>query len=365
MAISAGTSAKGNLVDLSQGTISREVFVNNSIYQQEQEQVFARSWLFVGHESQIPNPGDYFVSSMGEESVILCRDRQRPDTRLPQHLHAPRHESLPLRRGQHRRLHLPLPRLELRHRRPARRRPLLQGSLPRATRQVPVGPHRSPQLVNYKGTIWANWDASAPGLLDYLGDMKTYLDTALDSRDGSEGGSEVLLGIQKWFIPSNWKFAAENFSGDAYHNISHRSVDMVGIGPSGRNRRDTDERDSAYPHLHRRPRRPRRPLLLAGSRHPLFLQLPEPSHRRRILPPLLRGAQEAVSAKRPASSAPWAPSSPMLLSRPAAPLHRRLAPSRHHEDRSLALVPRRQGRTLTKSRKSSATTTCATPAPPA
>ena len=53
----------------------REIFVNDEIYRQEQEQVFTRSWLFVGHESQVSKPGDYFVSCMGEESVILCRDR--------------------------------------------------------------------------------------------------------------------------------------------------------------------------------------------------------------------------------------------------------------------------------------------------
>ncbi|HEU0155672.1 MAG TPA: SRPBCC family protein, partial [Stellaceae bacterium] len=34
----------------------------------------------------------------------------------------------------------------------------------------------------------------------------------------------------------------ENFCGDSYHNISHRSVDLVGIGPSGSGRRDMQER---------------------------------------------------------------------------------------------------------------------------
>ncbi len=63
------------LVDLATGQISREIFVNEEIYAEEQERVFARSWLFVGHESQIPNPGDFFVSRMGEELVLLCRDR--------------------------------------------------------------------------------------------------------------------------------------------------------------------------------------------------------------------------------------------------------------------------------------------------
>jgi len=63
------------LVDVDKGIVSREIFVNEEIYRQEQERMFARAWLFVGHESQITRPGDYLVSSMGEESVILCRDR--------------------------------------------------------------------------------------------------------------------------------------------------------------------------------------------------------------------------------------------------------------------------------------------------
>ena len=67
----------GELVDVRHGRISREVFVNDEIYRKEQENLFSRAWLFVGHETQIPNPGDFFVSRMGEESVILCRDRDK------------------------------------------------------------------------------------------------------------------------------------------------------------------------------------------------------------------------------------------------------------------------------------------------
>ncbi|HVH77175.1 MAG TPA: Rieske 2Fe-2S domain-containing protein, partial [Stellaceae bacterium] len=98
------------------------------------------------------------------------------------------------------------------------------------------------QCENYHGSIWACWDAEAPSLAEYLGDFAGYLDLVLDGWDGREGQAEVLGGVQKWLIPCNWKFPAENFSGDTYHNISHRSVDLVGIGPSGTGRRDMQER---------------------------------------------------------------------------------------------------------------------------
>src|ERR1700735_2352046 len=65
------------MVDVERGTISRDVFVSDDVHRDELETLFARAWLFVGHDNQIPNPGDFFVSRMGEESVILCRDRER------------------------------------------------------------------------------------------------------------------------------------------------------------------------------------------------------------------------------------------------------------------------------------------------
>ena len=51
-------------------------------------------------------------------------------------------------------------------------------------------------------------------------------------------------------MPCNWKLPSENFLGDTYHNISHRSVDLVGIGPSAaqgtKGRRDGDLDDAQH-----------------------------------------------------------------------------------------------------------------------
>ena len=54
-----GNGSLGALVDVDRGMVSREIFVSEEIYRQELEQVFARAWLFVEHESQIPRPGDF------------------------------------------------------------------------------------------------------------------------------------------------------------------------------------------------------------------------------------------------------------------------------------------------------------------
>jgi len=242
MAMNGTNGYRPGLVDLSTGQISREIFVNDDIYAQEQERVFARSWLFVGHESQIPNPGDFFVSRMGEESVILCRDRAGA---VHVFLNSCRHRGMKVCRyddGNTTVFTCPYHGWSYGTDGALVGVPYFREAYHSALDKSKWGLVEVAQLACYKGTVWANWDAGAPPFLEYLGDFTRYLDLSLDGWDGSEGGAEILCGIQKWLIPCNWKFPAENFSGDSYHNISHRSVDLVGIGPSGSGRRDLRER---------------------------------------------------------------------------------------------------------------------------
>ena len=89
------------------------------------------------------------------------------------------------------------------------------------------------QMANYMGTIWATWDKNAPSFEDYLGEATIAFDQGLCAWDGGDGGTELLGSVQKWVVPCNWKFVAENFAGDWLHGVSHRSVDMIRLGPSG------------------------------------------------------------------------------------------------------------------------------------
>ena len=240
MMMSPKSGLMKKLVDMDTGLISREIYVNEEIYQQELERVFARTWLFIGHESQVPNPNDFFVSRMGEESVIMTRDRQGQIHVL---LNTCRHRGMKVCRYDEGNtpvfscpyhgwsystdgnlVSVPGELIGV---------PQFATAYHGELKKEDWGLVSVPQMYNHDGTIWATWDRDAPPFLEYMGGMINKLDAVIAGADGTPGAIEIVGGVQKFIIPSSWMYGAENFSPDSYHNISHRSVDLAGISPQG------------------------------------------------------------------------------------------------------------------------------------
>jgi len=194
--------------------VNRRVFTDPEILELERREVFDRSWLYAGHESEIANPGDYVTRKVGGRPLILVRDgsgRTRAFLNTCPHrgnivCREPAGSTRLLRCFYHAWA------FDLTGRLAAV--PGDESYTPAFDREA-LGLKPVPRFESYRGMMFVSYDPAIESLASYLGNAREYLDLVLEF-----GGAdlEIARGSQAYCMKANWKLLVEN-SMDGYHAI--------------------------------------------------------------------------------------------------------------------------------------------------
>jgi nitrite reductase/ring-hydroxylating ferredoxin subunit len=223
-------SALQDCVDLEGRRVKAKVFADPAIHRLELRRVFARTWNFVGFESEIPAVGSYVTRRIGGDSVLVSRDKTGVVNVL---LNSCTHRGTQLSvldEGTCDRFRCPYHgwvfdtagRLEAMV--AQRERLGVNG----CTEAFDL---RRARVARYHGLLFATWDEDLPDFETYLGELRWYFDILFAS---TEEGLCAAGPPQRWNIRCDWKLGAENHAGDAYHAPSaHASATDIGLVPPG------------------------------------------------------------------------------------------------------------------------------------
>jgi len=225
--------------DVRRGMIPAHIYNDRELFDLEKERLFSRAWLFVAHESEIPQDGDYVVRRVLNDSFIVARDSSG-DIRAMFNMCL--HRGMQVCRaemGNASNFRCPYHGWSYRNDGRLTGLPFHkdayggeEGFKKKGQTLLPA-----PNLASYNGLIFISMDPDAESLEEFLGDFKFYLDFyTKQSRHGLE-----VRGPQRWRIKANWKIGAENFAGDMYHTPqTHTSVVEIGLfrEPKAEKRKD-------------------------------------------------------------------------------------------------------------------------------
>src|SRR5579863_6347455 len=196
------------------------VYTGDDLYKKELERFFYHGhWCYVGLEAEIPNPGDFKRTAIGERSVIMVRNaagdinvvenicahrgmqfcRERPGNR--KEFICPYHQwsytlkgdlqGFPFRRG-------------------VKQDGRINGGMPADFKLEDHGLTKL-KVASRGGVVFASFDYDIESLEDFLGpEILRYFDRTFDGR------RLKILGYNRQRIPGNWKLMQENIK-DPYH----------------------------------------------------------------------------------------------------------------------------------------------------
>jgi p-cumate 2,3-dioxygenase alpha subunit len=200
--------------------VNRAAFTDPVVFEQEKRQVLKRSWVFLGHDSEIRKPNDYITRRILDFYLIFCRDRTGE---VRAYFNSCPHRGATICRdsaGNRKSFSCPYHGWTF-----SNAGKLLDQSARYGYPEdfAADGTHDLtpvPRIAMRSGFWFVNFDPDAVGLDEYLGEAADRIDMIAEH---SAAGLEVINGCHEYFIRANYKLMCEN-SYDGYHlNVTHAS----------------------------------------------------------------------------------------------------------------------------------------------
>jgi fatty-acyl-CoA synthase len=227
----ATTSDLSGLIEADR--VHSSLYTDPAIFQAELERIWYRTWVFVGHASEIPEPGDYVVKSIGPQQVIMTRDKQGEIHMVLNRCAHRGNLVCDAPRGNANAFRCPYHGWTFSNTGKLIGFPFQSGYGGREAKEHLPGLGRVPRIDSYKGFVFGSFgtDPDHPTLLEHLGDATEAFDRLVGL--SPDGEIELTAGWLQHKVKANWKMLLENET-DGYHpQFVHASIFSVaksGIG---------------------------------------------------------------------------------------------------------------------------------------
>ena len=193
----------------------RDIFTNEDLFTLEMKHIFEGNWVYLAHESQIPEINDYYTTWIGRQPVVITRDKTGA---LNAVINACAHKGAMLcRRKQGNKGSFTCPFHGWTFSNTGKLLKVKDAKTTQYPEQFNTdGSHdltRVARFESYRGFLFGSLNADVAPLEDYLGETTVIIDQIVDQ---APEGLEVLRGNSSYIYDGNWKLQMENGC-DGYH----------------------------------------------------------------------------------------------------------------------------------------------------
>lgn len=204
--------------------VHRDVYLDQEIFDLEMEWLWSNTWIYVGHASQVPKPGDYFATEVATQPVVMVRD-ESGGIRVLMNRCAHKGARLVSDTQGHvgRFFRCPYHAWAYNLDGSIRAIPLRQGYDGTRMQECETGRGMVPAggVATYRGFVFCRLAPQGIGFEEYFGDSLSSIDNMADR--SPEGELEIAGGVLRYLHDSNWKMFVENLNDSMHPMVAHES----------------------------------------------------------------------------------------------------------------------------------------------